>query len=98
MRVPEYAVVLDPTGRLFHGLGSQGAPVHPAFHVPAKKAGGFEHAQVLGNGGEGDVERFCKLGNGRFAEGEAGEESAARGIGESRKGGVEMGRIVNHMV
>jgi len=90
--------LLDPAGRLFHGFGSQGAAVHPAFDVPAKKAGGFEHAQVLRNGGEGDVERFCKLGNRGFAEGQAGEESAARGIGESGKGGVEMGRIVNHMV
>ena len=98
MRFPENTVLLDPAGRLFHGLGNQRAAVHPAIHVPAKKAGGFEHAQVLGNGGEGDGERFGKLGNRRFAEGEAGEDSAARGIGESGKGGVEMGRIVNHTV
>ena len=98
MRVPENAVLLDPAGRLFHGFRSQGATVHPPVYIAAQETSGFEHAQVLGDGGERDAERFCKLGDSRFAESEAGEDGAAGGIGESGKGGVEVGRIVNHMV
>jgi hypothetical protein len=53
---------------------------------------------VFGDGGERDVKRFGELGDRRFPESEAGEDGAAGGVGESAKGGVEVGRIVNHVV
>lgn len=71
-----------------------------AVDFALEKACGLENAEMLGDGGEGEWERFGKLGDGGFALGEAGENGTTGGIGECGKGGVEGGGrgIVNHMV
>jgi hypothetical protein len=102
LRFPEGAVVLDPGGGGFHGLGVETAAVDAAIDFAAEEAGGFEDAEMLGDGGEGHVERGGEGFDGGFAVGETSEDGAAGGIGESREGGVKGvcsgGRIVNHTV
>ncbi len=54
---------------------------------------------MLGHPGKGNLETGGQAGDGSLAEGELGEDGAARGIREGRKGGVqERGRILNHTV
>jgi hypothetical protein len=94
--------VVDPGGGGFHGLGVQAAAVDTAIDFAAEEAGGFKDAEMLGDGGEGHIERLGEGLDGGFAAGEAGEDGAAGGIGQGREGGVEGvcggGRIVNHTV
>jgi hypothetical protein len=94
---PEAAVVVNPGGGAFHGFGVETAAVDASVDFAAKQAGGFEDAEMLGDGGEGHSERGGEGFNGGFTVGEAGEDGAAGGVGESAEGGVE-GRIVNHTV
>jgi hypothetical protein len=102
LRFPEGAVVVDPGGGGFHGLGVQTAAVDAAIDFAAEEAGGFEDAEMFGDGGEGHIEGLCEGLDGGFAVRETGEDGAAGGIGESGEGGVEGacggGRIVNHTV
>jgi hypothetical protein len=96
---PEGAVPLNPGGGILHGLGSQAAAVEAAVDFAAEQAGGLQHAEVLGDSRERDVEGRGELGDGGSALGEARENGAARGIGESAEGGVERrAGIVNHVV
>ncbi len=70
-----------------------------AIDFSAEQAGGFENAEMLGDGGEGHVEGGGEGFNGGFALGEASEDGAASGVGESAEGSVEeRGVIVNHTV
>jgi hypothetical protein len=70
-----------------------------AVDFTLEEAGGFKNAQMLGDGGERERERFSEFGNGGFAQSEAGQDGATGGVGEGSESGVERGRgIVNHMV
>ncbi len=99
---PEDAVMLDPLRRGFHGLGGQAAAVDAAVDFAREQAGGFEDAEVLGDGGKGKGKGSGEFGDGGLALRKAGEDGAAGGVGEGGKGGVEGsgGRcgIVNHTV
>jgi len=88
---PEYAVVLDPLRRSLHGLGSEAAAVDAAVDFALEEAGGFEHAEMLGDGGKGKGEGRGELGDGGLAVREAGEDGATGGVGQGGKGGVEGG-------
>jgi hypothetical protein len=46
---------------------------------------------VFGDCGESHLERLGEVGDGSLAAGEAGEDGAARGIGEGGECGVELG-------
>jgi hypothetical protein len=73
--------------------------VDAAIDFALEEAGGFEDAQMLGDGGERKGERLGELGDGGFTLREAGENGAAGGVGEGGEGGVERGSgIVNHTV
>jgi hypothetical protein len=104
--LPEDAIVLDPAGGVFHGLGSEAAAVDAAVDFAAQQAGALQDAQMLGHGRERDVEGRGELGDCSFAEGQAGEDGSAGGIGEGAEGGVEQGGVgergerqtFNHMV
>ncbi len=68
-----------------------------------EEAGGFQDAQVFGDGGERHVEGSGQGGHRGFALREAGQDGAAGGVGEGGEGGVEGGAgsggvIVNHSV
>ncbi len=76
--------------------------MNAAVDFALEQSGGLQNAEVLGDGGERNCEGGGQLGDGGFAEGQAGQNGAARGIGERAKGGIErraVGRIiVNHTV
>jgi hypothetical protein len=73
--------------------------VNAAVDFAVKQAGGFEDAQMLGYGGKGHGERRGKVFYGAFPLREAGQDGAARGVGEGPKGRIQAGSgIVNHTV
>jgi hypothetical protein len=77
--------------------------VDPAVDFAPEQSRGFEDAQVLGNGGQRDVEGSGKFGDGSFATGQPRENGAPCGIGKRPERRIERsvvasGRIVNHMV
>jgi hypothetical protein len=58
---------------------------------------------MFGDRGEGDGKGGGQFGHGGLAQGEAGKDGTAGGVGEGAEGGVESGfggglEIVNHMV
>jgi hypothetical protein len=99
---PEGAIVINPAGCVFHGLGRKTAAVGAAIDFAAQQAGGFQHSQVFGDRRKRDVEWFGKFADGGLPLREAGEDSAAGGIREGAEHAIESGtlpcRIVNHMV
>ena len=96
---PENAVSLDPRRSVLNWLGSEPAAVYAAVFFTREQARAFEHAQVLGNGGERHTERFRQVGHRGLALRQARENGAAGGIGERRKSGVQRRiRMLNHMV
>ena len=73
--------------------------MHAAVDLALEQAGGFEHAEMLGDRGERHREGLSQLRDHGLAASQAVQDSAARGVGQGTKGGVERrGRIVNHMV
>ncbi len=99
MGFPEGAVLGDPGGGRLHGLSDEAATVNAAVDFAAQQAGGFEDAQMLGNGGKRHGERPGNVFYGSFAPREAGQDGATRRVGEGAEGGVQGGGgIVNHTV
>lgn len=77
----------------------QAAATHAAVFVMRDEARVLEHAQMLGNGGQGHAEGPGQLADGTFALRETREDGAACGIGERAKRGIERRlQILNHMV
>jgi hypothetical protein len=77
--------------------------VDAAVDFAVEQSGRFENAQVLGDGGERNIERRGELGHRGFAEGQARQDGAAGRVGQGPESGVEGSigggrRIVNHMV
>ena len=61
--------------------------------------GAFQHAEVLGDRGQGHMERLGEGRDGRFTVGEAGQERAAGRVRQRGEGGVEAAEVIlNHMV
>ena len=99
LRLPEGAVLRNPCGGVFHGVGLEATAVDAAIDFAAKKAGGFQNAKMFGDCREGNLKRLGDFGDFGLALREAGEDGAASGIGESAEGGIEGGiGIVNHIV
>jgi hypothetical protein len=100
---PEDAIPLNPGGGVLHGFGSKTAAVDAAVDFAVEQSRGFEDAQVLGNGGQRDVEGSGKFGDGSFAAGQPRENGAPCGIGKRPERGIERAivagsGIFNHMV
>jgi hypothetical protein len=53
---------------------------------------------MLGDGGQGHLERGGQLGDGSFSLREALQDPSPGGIGEGREGRVERASMLNHMV
>jgi hypothetical protein len=99
LRFPERAVLLDPGGRVLHGLSGQPAAVHPAVDLALKQACGLQNAHMLRDGWQRNSEGFGKLCDHGLTLRQAGQDGAAGGIGERTKGGIQgRGGIVNHSV
>ena len=74
-----------------------------AVDFSPQQAGGFEDAQVLGDGRERDVEGSGEFGDGSFAAGQPRENGAPCGIGKRPERRIDRSvvaghGIVNHMV
>ena len=95
--------MLNEGGGVLERVGGEAAAVDATFDFALEQAGGFEDAEMLGDGRQGHLEGSGKGLDRGFALGEASEDGAARGVGESAEGGIESGvrrgrGIVNHMV
>ncbi len=97
---PKRAVASDPPGGVLHRSGGEAAAVDAAVDFASQEAGGFEDAEMFGDGRKRNLERRGELGDARFPAGEADENGAAGGVGEGAEGGVKGGGegIVNHTV
>jgi hypothetical protein len=82
---PKNTVLLEPDGGFFDGVGVEAAMVDAAGDLAAEQAGGFEDAEMFGDGGQGHSKRPSEFFDGGFAAREAGEDGAAGGVGESAK-------------
>jgi hypothetical protein len=49
---PESPVLRDPSGCRLHGLSGEAAAVNAAVDFAVQQAGGFEDAEMLGDGGK----------------------------------------------
>jgi len=77
--------------------------VDPAVDFAVQQAGGFQDAQVLGDGRQRDLERSGKFGDGSFAAGQPRENGAPCGIGKGPERRIKWSVIasdwiVNHVV
>lgn len=87
---PNLAVTCDPFGGFSEWLGFEAA--WAALRVAAARdhAGAFEDFEMFGNGGLRHSERLGEIVDGGFTGSEAGEDGAARRIGESSESGIEV--------
>ena len=97
--LPETPVTLDPINRFFHGSGDKAAAAHaPVLFLP-EQAGPLQHAQVLGDGRQRDVERLCQPHHRRGAPRQPRQHGPPGGVGQGRKSGVQRSlAILNHVV
>ena len=87
---PDAAVLLEPFGGVSDRLGFEAAGASLGVATSRDEAGTLEDFEVLRDGGLGHGKGFDQLVDGGIAGGEAGEDSAASGIGESGESGVEL--------
>jgi len=87
---PDFAVLRDP-------VGGRSQAVHLDMTGPAltlastrDETGAFEHLDVFGHGLEADRERLGQLVHRAVAVGEAGEDGAARTVGQRGEHHVEV--------
>ena len=73
--------------------------MHAAVDLALKETCGLQYAHMLRDGWQRNAERFGKLCDHGLTLCEAGQDGAARGIGERTEGDIQ-GRagIVNHSV
>ena len=93
---PKLPIAFGPFGDFLDGVRFEGAKVLAAFPMAFDQAGGFEIGEVFGNGLLGNVEGSGELVDRGRTDGEAMEDGAACGVGES--GESEVQRIHNQMV
>lgn len=86
---PDFAVAFEPVADFGKGLGFDAARAALGVAAAGDKAGAFEDAKVLGDGRLRHVEGLGEFVDRGIAENQAGQDSAARGVGESGEGGVE---------
>ena len=89
MRFPESAVLRDPGVGVLQRLGGEAAAVHAAVDLALEQAGGFEHAEMLGDRGERHRKGLGQFRDHGFAAGQTCQDGTARGIGQGAKGGIE---------
>src|SRR5881628_1746433 len=87
--LPVAPVILDPVGDVLERIRLE--PAGPPLRLAAAldQARALEHLQVLGNGGQADVEGLGQFQYRAFARGEPRKDRAPRGIGEGGKGAAE---------
>jgi hypothetical protein len=91
--LPEFAIAFEPAGGFGERFWREAAGAALAVAGAGNEAGAFENAKVFRNSGLAHGKRFCEFEDAGFAAGEAREDGAACGIGESGEGGVEAFRL-----
>jgi hypothetical protein len=96
---PDFAVFFEPFGGLDKRLGFEAAGAALSVLAPGDEAGAFKNFEVFGDGGLSHLEGLGEFQDGGLAGGEASEDGAASGIGESGEGGIESigrGHCITH--
>lgn len=88
--LPESAVELEPLRGVAQGPGIETDSMNASFHASRDQTGVLEDDEVLGDGVERDLVWLGDLRDGGVAEGQAREDVAARGVGESGEGLIEI--------
>src|SRR5919199_288937 len=88
--LPDGAVVLDPVGDVLESGGLEAAWPPLGASALGDEPGFLEHLEVLGDGGQTELERFRQLEDGRLALGEAREDGPPRRISQRREGDAEL--------
>jgi len=96
--LPELSVVRDPRERIAHRRRMERSPAHSPFLFHRREPGALQHAHVLRDCRERHREARCELADRAIARGEAREDVAPGGVGESEEGGIEGAGMVNHVV
>src|SRR5262249_41795502 len=97
----ELLVALDPLGRALHRRRHEPAVVDPPVSLPREEAGSLQDPQVPRDRGQRDGEWPRELADRRSGPPrEMRHDRAARRVGQSAEGGIEVGRCetINHMV
>jgi hypothetical protein len=86
---PEAAVFFEPLGGFGERFRFEAAGAALRVLTAGDETGTFEDFEVFGDGGLGHGEGLCEFVDRGFARGEAGEDGATSGVGESGESGVE---------
>ncbi len=89
MIFPELPVSGDPLFRVFHGVGPQAAAIDAAVLAALQQLSALENAQMLRDRGERYVVGSRQIAYGSLALREAGQNTAAGGIGQGPKSRVQ---------
>ena len=82
--------MLDPLGRIPHWLGHKPAAIDSSHLAPSDEVCPFEHAQVLGDPREGDVEGRTQVADGGLAVRQTRQDAAPGSVGERGKNAVQL--------
>jgi hypothetical protein len=86
---PEPAVLIEPFAGIFECRCGEPAWTPLCVAVAHNQSGVLEHLQVLGDGGEGHVERFSEFRYRGLAPGEPGQDGTPGWIGECCESRIE---------
>lgn len=92
--LPESAIVFDVGVGGLEGFGIKAAGAELGLAGAFNEASVFKDFEMLGDGGESDVERGRKLVDGAFAGRELGKDGPTGWISEGGEGG---GELVGHL-
>src|SRR5215470_10769490 len=87
--LPKAAIVREPVVDVLQPVRLDPARAPLRFAAARDQAGALQHLEVLGDGGQADVEGLGELGDRGLAEREAGQDRPAGRIGERREGRAE---------
>src|SRR5690242_3411235 len=86
---PEARMEIEPFARLGEGVRLELAAPVLAFPQVLDQRGFFQHLQVAGDCGQGDIEWLGEFAHRRVAGGEPREDGPAGGVGEGGEGLIE---------
>ena len=96
--LPEDAIEGEPVVGLLHGSYGEAAHADTTGFLLLDEPCVLEHVEMFEDGRHRDVVGTGQFGDGSLSALQGGEYSSTRRVTESRKGGVEAGRILNHTV
>ena len=98
LELPELPIAFDPHRCVSHWRGHERRPARAPFAPDPSQPCALQYPNVLGHGRERHVELGRQLADGPVAGRESRQDRSARRIRERRKGAVEDGLMVNHVV